>query len=106
MEHYDKLVRDNIPAIIRKSGKRAIIEIADDEAYLQYLYDKLKEEMVELIEAIELRDIVAEIADVREVLNAFMELKGIKREDVESVIDEKSRLNGAFYKKIILKGVT
>ena len=34
MEHvYNKLVRDRIPEIIEKSGKKFVIDVMDEEAY-------------------------------------------------------------------------
>jgi len=38
---YEKLVRDNIPDIIKKSGKDCVIEIMDDVEYVKELNKKL-----------------------------------------------------------------
>jgi len=38
---YNKLVRDKIPEIIKKSGHKPIVYTADDEEYIKRLYDKL-----------------------------------------------------------------
>lgn len=40
---YDKLVRDKIPEIIEKSGKKCVVEVMDKETYIQYLDRKLNE---------------------------------------------------------------
>lgn len=42
---YDKLVRDKIPEIIEKSGKKCVVEVMDKETYIQYLDRKLNEEL-------------------------------------------------------------
>ncbi len=42
---YNKLVRDRIPKIIEKSGKKAVVEILDDSTYKRFLDDKLDEEI-------------------------------------------------------------
>lgn len=47
MIEYDKLIRDRIPEIIDGSGKRCIVEVLSDGAYLQYLDQKLGEELAE-----------------------------------------------------------
>lgn len=41
MIEYDKLIRDRIPEIIERSGKKCIVEVMDDDTYLQYLDQKL-----------------------------------------------------------------
>ena len=42
---YDKLIRDKIPEIIEKSGKKCIVEVMDDETYMDKLSAKLTEEL-------------------------------------------------------------
>ena len=43
---YDKLVRDKIPEIIRETGERPIVHVADDAEYADRLADKLDEETI------------------------------------------------------------
>ena len=38
---YDKLVRDKIPEIIEKSGKKCVVEVMDKETYILILSIKL-----------------------------------------------------------------
>lgn len=45
---YDKLIRDKIPEIIEKSGKKCVVEVMDDETYMDKLSAKLKEELQRL----------------------------------------------------------
>ena len=78
MISYDKLVRDRIPEIIEKDGKRCEVEIVDDGKALEYLYKKLQEEVDELLEDRNLE----EIADVVEVLFAIAGKYGYSEEEV------------------------
>ncbi len=71
MRVYNKLVRDNIPDIIRKNGEIPCISILDDDKYLDELKTKLIEETNEFIESEELM----ELADILEVVEYFMEAK-------------------------------
>ena len=52
MEHiFNKLVRDNIPDIIRNNGEKAITRVLSDEEYEEELLKKLSEETSEVINA-------------------------------------------------------
>lgn len=48
---YQKLVRDNIPAIIEKSGETCVTRKLSDKEYEDALTNKLQEEVAELLEA-------------------------------------------------------
>ena len=47
MIEYDKLIRDKIPEIIEQSGKKCIVEVMDNDTYIEYLDQKLNEELAE-----------------------------------------------------------
>lgn len=48
---FQKLVRDNIPAIIEKNGETCVTRKLSDKEYEDALAEKLKEEVAELLEA-------------------------------------------------------
>lgn len=71
-----KLVRDNIPAIIEKNGETCVTRKLTDKEYETALAEKLQEEVAELLEAYTAKkrsamDCTEEIADVMEVLYAM-----------------------------------
>ena len=101
---YEKLVRDNIPDIIKKNGEEPIIEILDNERYKEELEKKLQEECMEVINA-KGNDRIEELADLLEVMYSLTELEDKIMEDVEKVRIEKKLKRGAFSNKIYLKGV-
>jgi len=70
-KEYHKLVRDRIPEIIRKSGNECEVVILSDAEYCQALRQKLMEEAGEAAEA-NGEDLVAELADLYEVIDALM----------------------------------
>ena len=101
---YPKLVRDNIPEMIfKRSGKTAKVQIADqDKEYLKYLFRKMVEEAKELEYSIQVGNTQEELADILEIVNAILELKGIKIEEIIKLQKEKRDKNGGFKNRIIL----
>lgn len=98
---YNKLVRDKIPEIIEKSGKKALIEILDSSAYKKLLDEKLKEELQEYL----CSDNVEELADLAEVIYAILDYKKISIDEFDSIRKEKAIKRGAFKERILLKKV-
>ena len=101
MKIYNKLVRDNIPDIIKSDNKTFLTKVLDDEEYLSSLNTKLQEEMKEYLESGE----VEELADLEEVLRAILDVKKVSYEDFEKIRLEKVSKRGTFKKKIFLESV-
>ena len=99
MEHYDKLVRDNIPKIIRDSGNKCEVEVVNDNTALEYLYRKLNEEVCELF----IDRNIDEIVDVMEVLFAIGARCGYSEKDILNIRRLKKKSHGGFNENIILK---
>jgi predicted house-cleaning noncanonical NTP pyrophosphatase (MazG superfamily) len=101
---YPKLVRDNIPAIIKaKEGidvKARILE--DDEEYLKYLLKKMVEEATELQHSEKVGNTREELADVLEIINSILKLKNWTMEDIAKVQKDKREKNGGFEKRILM----
>lgn len=100
MEH-NKLVRDHIPRIIEKSGKKAHTRILNDDEYLTELDRKLNEECAEY----QADKSLEEIADIIEVIYAIVEARGYSLNDLEKLRAEKAEKRGAFKDKIFLESV-
>ena len=101
MIEYDKLIRDKIPEIIEGTGKKCIVEVMDDDTYLDYLDQKLNEELAEY----QADKSLEELADLLEVMYAVVEARGYSIEELESVRKAKAEKRGGFKKKLCLKGV-
>lgn len=99
--HHNKLVRDKIPEIIARAGKKCTVEILDDETYLRMADAKLDEELAEYHASHSLE----ELADLVEVIYAVTEARGHTQEELEAVRAEKAAERGAFQKKLLLRDV-
>ena len=104
MPKYNKLVRDNIPDIIKSNGQIPITRILSDNEYKIELEKKLYEEYLEVIESSG-EDRIEELADMLEVINALAHLENKTLDDVVLAANLKCKKRGAFTKKIFLEGV-
>lgn len=101
MKKYDKLVRDKIPEVIKKSGKECEFIVAQKEERYELLERKLKEEVGEFLEDKNLE----ELADVMEVLFGLADNLGYSEEDLLSLREKKREERGGFKEGIVLKSV-
>lgn len=101
MKEYNKLIRDKIPEIIEAAGKRCIVEVMNEEEYLEALDDKLNEELAEY----QADKSLEELADLLEVMYAVVRARGYTTEELERVRKQKAEKRGGFEKRLRLKGV-
>ena len=102
MIEYDKLIRDKIPEIIEQSGKKCIVEVMDNDTYIEYLDQKLNEELAEYQQD----KSIEELADLLEVMYAVVTARGYSVAELERRRLEKSEKRGAFEKRLLLKSVS
>lgn len=102
---YNKLVRNNIPNIIEQNGEKPIIEILSDKDYKEELLNKLQEECNEVISAENQEELLNELADVYEVLNALAYIQNKSMDDVVKIAEQKKLKRGGFEKRIFLRKV-
>jgi len=100
-KEYNKLVRDCIPAILNKNGLNYEIITLNESEYRQALRQKLIEEAQETAEANQ-QDLITELADLYEVIDAVMMTYGIPRESVILEQMKRREERGSFEGKIML----
>src|SRR3989338_4632646 len=98
-----KLVRDNIPEIIRSEGRSPVIHIDDDGEFFTKLLDKLREEALEACLAGDDQSLKNELIDIAEIVNAICEFKKFDLNELEQLMAEKAKKRGRFGKRIILE---
>lgn len=101
---YNKLVRDNIPEIIKSNGEEPIVEILDDSTYKVELEKKLLEECNEVLLSTG-NERLEELADLLEVVISLANLENKTLDDIELIREDKKTKRGGFTKKLYLKGV-
>lgn len=101
MTIYNKLVRDKIPEIIKKTGKKANYHILGKSEYLNELDRKLNEEYAEY----QADKNIEELADMLEVIYAISEARGYSVVELENVRKEKAEKRGGFKDMIFLESV-
>ena len=101
---YNKLVRDNIPDIIKDKGEKPVIRILDDSEYKIELEKKLFEEYQEVINTSG-SDRLEELADMLEVIRSLSKLENNDLNDIIKIADEKNIKRGSFNNKIFLERV-
>ena len=95
---YNKLVRDKIPQIIERTGKKAIYRILTETEYKKYLEKKLDEELAEFHESKN----IEELADMLEALAALAAVYGASYTVLMQICSRKCAERGGFGKRICL----
>ena len=95
---YNKLIRDRIPEIIEKSGKKAIVKKVEGDQLLELLNKKLFEELDEYNESGE----IEELADLLEVVQAILEYKEITTDEFNKIKENKNISKGRFKEGLLL----
>ena len=98
MKEYNKLVRDRIPEIIQKEGKKVNTEILDDDRYIEELNKKLQEEVNEYLKD----GTMEELGDIVEVVLAILKYNDSNLGELVEIMDEKKEKRGGFDKRIFL----
>jgi len=101
---YPKLIRDKIPEIVLENEGVAPLTsiLADDAEYEKFLRRKIIEEAGELA-ATETDDhTIEEMADLEELVDALLELRGLERSRVIAAQSEKREKRGGFKQRIVM----
>ena len=98
MTEYNKAIRDKIPEIIKESGGKYEVKTLSDEEFLVELDKKLDEELKEYDES----KSVEELADIVEVIQKIVKLRGVDLNAFEKIRLEKVEKRGGFEKNLFL----
>ena len=102
----NKLVRDNIPKIIKSQGGNAKTRELSKEEFISALKEKLIEEANEVKNAKTLEEEKEELADVLEIVINLIKANEIDTNELEMIRTKKNDKNGSFNKRIFMESYT
>lgn len=92
----NKLVRDRWPAMLAADGGRALLTIVTGDELMDAIRRKIVEEANELASSENRTAIIAKLADLTEILNAFTARLGIRETEVFEAKNSSRRANGVY----------
>ncbi|HXK37823.1 MAG TPA: nucleoside triphosphate pyrophosphohydrolase [Candidatus Paceibacterota bacterium] len=102
---YNKLIRDRIPEIITADNATPKISILNDEQFALALKQKVIEEAMELLEAKSKEDIIGELSDLLELVDAIILAHQIDKEELSAKKISKREKRGGFDERLFLEYV-
>lgn len=104
MKTFNKLVRDKIPEIIAQEGTAYSSRILDVAEYRQELAKKIVEEANEVLAAADdNQELIKEIGDVLEVIDAIVASYQLDKAEIGRVKEERKAKRGGFEQRIFLE---
>lgn len=97
-----RLVRDQVPALVREAGYELTFRSLAEEERPRFLKQKVAAEAAEL-ERADLAREKEEVADVLEALEAFLRARGFDRDDLRRVKEAKRKRRGGFERCFVVE---
>jgi len=102
---YEKLVRDNIPALITRDGAVVVKKVLSRAAYILALKRKMIEEGRELLEAVDGQELLSELADLEEILDNLRAALQISPAALAAAQRKKRLQNGSFHRRFYIRHI-
>jgi predicted house-cleaning noncanonical NTP pyrophosphatase (MazG superfamily) len=99
----EKLARDKIIDHIQALGGKVSWRYLSDQEYGQALRTKLIEEAHEVLQAQSREELIQELADIFEVIDAIKQLYAINQEEIINAQDKKRESKGGFFERIYIE---
>ena len=102
MKIFRKLIRDKIPEMMRREGKKPIIRTLEEKEYIEALERKLIEEVQEMRQGDDPKE---KIAYLYEILDALIAARSFSKEVIAEIQQKKRDERGGFSKHLFLEGI-
>jgi predicted house-cleaning noncanonical NTP pyrophosphatase (MazG superfamily) len=99
---HEKLVRDNIPSLIKQRGETAIAYRASESERPALLKSKMVEEALEVLRAAGPEEATDELADLMEVIDALKDSLAISDDSLNDAVARKRSRRGGFEETLVL----
>ncbi len=100
--YYNKLVADGLPEKLDRLGSAYSIRVMEQDEYEQELMKKVAEEARELSIARTKEEMLKELADVLEIIDAIKRAKGLSDEEVAEAKAARLEKRGGFFKRLYM----
>lgn len=102
---YNKLVRDNMFQILKDNGNIPKGYTICNSSFTSLLYSKLKNEVNDFVEEKNEEKYEERIADILEVLDAFVKEKDLEWEKIKKIKEKKKNIKGGYDKRLYLEQI-
>lgn len=99
---YNKLIRDKIPGIIAADGWISKTRVLKSKEFIQALKKKILEEAQELSEGKGRDNLIEELVDIQEIIDAILREKKVKFSEFRKIQTKKRQKRGGFEKRLFL----
>lgn len=100
--NYNKLIRDKIPEITKADGWISKTRVLNKKEYILELRKKILEEAKELNEGSGTKNLIEEMVDIQEIIDAILKSKNIKFSEFQKAQTAKRQKRGGFEKRLFL----
>lgn len=102
IKKYNKLIRDRIPEIIREAGEKPFWRVLNKKEYVREIKKKLVEESREMVKAGKREEVIDEIVDVQELIDALAAELRLTKSQIRKRQGIKNKKRGSFRKRLFL----
>lgn len=99
---YNKLVRDNIPNIIKNAGATPVCRILKRKEFIKELKNKILEEAQKLVETKKKKTTINELIDIQELVDVLRREIDMPKQKFELLQMEKRKIRGGFENRMFL----